>query len=267
MHLSDLRRTSGRPLIMGIVNVTPDSFSEGGAHASRKSALEHAQHLIEQGADLIDVGGESTRPGAEPVSEREEYKRVIEIIEELAQTTDVPISVDTSKPFVAEEAVKVGAGIINDVSGFRNEAMIDVAISYDVMGVIMHMHGTPKTFMTDMMEGNALDEIKRFLDERERYVVGRGMDEKNIIIDPGIGFGKTADQDMKIIENSKWFSSKHPVMVGPSRKRFLSQFYPNIDRDEATVLASKKAADSGARILRVHDVRKVRAGLSKGREF
>jgi dihydropteroate synthase len=265
MHLSDLRKgTAGKPLIMGILNVTPDSFSDGGIHSSRKKALEHAYFLIEQGADIIDVGGESTRPGADPVTEKDEYRRVIDVIEELSQTTDVLISIDTSKPFVAEEAVKVGAAIINDVCGLRNEAMIDVAVMYGVLTVIMHMHGTPSTFETDTMEGDVLSDIKKFLDERVEYALFRGVKEKNIILDPGIGFGKTSEQDMKIIDNCGLFSGKFPVMIGPSRKRFLAQNYPGMDPDEATALVSKKAADNGARILRVHDVRKVRTALRKG---
>ena len=263
MHPSDLRkRTPGRPFIMGILNVTPDSFSDGGAYASRKSAIEHAHLLIEHGADIIDVGGESTRPGADPVTAKVEYRRVIEVIEELVQTTDVPISVDTSKPFVAEEAVKVGASIINDICGLSNEAMIDVAASYDVLTVIMHMHENPKTFETDFMEGDVVTEITRFLDERSEYAISRGLNEKNIIVDPGVGFGKTPEQDMRIIENCGSFGSKFPVMIGPSRKRFLSHHYQDMEWDEATAHASKKAAESGARIIRVHNVRKVRAHLS-----
>jgi len=267
MHLFDLRKTSGRPLIMGILNVTPDSFSEDGAHSSRKEAIEHAQYLIEQGADILDVGGESTRPGADPVTEKEEYRRVIEVVEELAQTTDVPISIDTSKPFIAEEAVKVGAVIINDVCGLRNEAMIEVAAAYNVMSVIMHMHGTPKTFETDMMQGDAKAEIKRFLFERIEYAISRGVSENNIIVDPGIGFGKTPEQDMMIIENCGSFGGGRPVLVGPSRKRFLSYYYPEIDKDKATAFVVRKAVDHGARIVRVHDVKGARKVLSKDRNF
>jgi len=242
---------------MGILNLTPDSFSDGGAYPSSEDALKHAHLLIESGADIIDVGGESSRPGSDPVSEEEEIKRVLGVIKDLAPTIDAPISIDTTKPRVAELSLKAGAAIINDISGMRDDGMIDVAVSYGAPAVIVHMHGTPKTFGTDMMEGDALAEIKRFLAERAEHAAGRGMEERNIIIDPGIGFGKTAEQDMSIIKNCGWFSDRYPVLVGPSRKRFLSQYYSGMDRDEATAAASGTAAESGARILRVHNVPKV----------
>jgi dihydropteroate synthase len=242
---------------MGILNVTPDSFSDGGAFLSKKDALAHAYRLIDEGADIIDVGGESTRPGSSPVPETEELTRIIDLIKELAPTIKIPISVDTTKPNVAEEAVKAGATIINDVFGLRNDEMIDVAVSFDVPVVVAHMHGTPETFKTDMMEGDeALFEVKRFLAERAHYALGKGVREKNIIVDPGVGLGKNPEQDMAIITNSSWFGDSYPVLIGPSRKRFLAHHYPGVDRDTATAAASKTAADSGARIIRVHDVRK-----------
>jgi len=250
---------------MGILNVTPDSFSDGGAHFSKKSALEHAYRLIGDGADILDIGGESTRPGSDPVPEEEEIGRVVGVIKDLAPTIGAPISVDTSKPRVAEEAVKAGASIVNDVWGLRDERMVSLAVSYGVPAVIMHMHGTPKTLGTDMMEGDALPEIRRFLLGRAEHAVGRGMDERNIILDPGVGFGKTAEQDMRIVENSGWFGGGYPVLIGPSRKRFLSRYYPGMDRDEATAVVSGTAADSGADILRVHDVRKVLSFLGGDR--
>ncbi|MCL2295813.1 MAG: dihydropteroate synthase [Methanomassiliicoccaceae archaeon] len=248
---------------MGILNLTPDSFSDGGAYLSKDDALKHAYHLLESGADIIDVGGESSRPGSEPISEAEEVERVISVIKELAPTIGIPVSIDTTKPRVAELSLRAGASIINDIGGLRDEDMIDVAISYNAPAVIVHMHGTPRTFGTDMMRGDALTEIKRFLDERAEHAVGRGLEEKNIILDPGIGFGKTAEQDMSIIQNSGWFGGGRPVLIGPSRKRFLSACYPCMDRDEATAAASRAAAESGAAILRVHDVSKV-AQLLRG---
>ncbi|MDR2698077.1 MAG: dihydropteroate synthase [Candidatus Methanoplasma sp.] len=267
MRLSDLRERAGRPLIMGILNVTPDSFSDGGAHLSKKSALEHAFRLVEDGADILDIGGESTRPGSDPVPAEEEIRRVIEVIRELAPSVGIPVSIDTSKPAVAEEAVKAGASVINDICGLRDERMVDVAVSYDVQTVIMHMHGTPKTLGTDMMTGDALPEIKRFLSERAEHAVAKGMKERNIILDPGVGFGKTAEQDMAIIENSGWFGNGYPVLIGPSRKRFLSKYYPGMDRDDATAAAAKAAADSGAGILRVHNVRRVLPYLGQDRRL
>jgi dihydropteroate synthase len=264
MHPSDLwnKQPVRRPVMMGILNLTPDSFSDGGLYNSKKDALKHAYELIDQGADILDIGGESTRPGSDPVSEDEELERVIGIIEELAPTIDAPISIDTMKPAVAEESVKAGASIINDICGMTDERMSDVAISYGVPAIIMHVHGTPKTLGTDTMEGDFLTEIKRFLDERAEHLVGKGMEEKNIVLDPGVGFGKTAEQNMSIIENSGWFSDRYPILIGPSRKRFLSHYYPGMDKDEATAIASKTAVDNGAGIIRVHNVSKTLSFLN-----
>ncbi|MDR1405131.1 MAG: dihydropteroate synthase [Candidatus Methanoplasma sp.] len=240
--------------MMGILNITPDSFSDGGRYLRKDMALEHAYGLIDQGADAIDIGGESTRPGADPVPEDEELKRVIPIIKELSPTVDVPISVDTTKPKVAEESIKAGASVINDICGFGDDRMISVAVSYDVPAIIMHMHGSPKTLGTYVMNGDFMTEIKKFLDGRAEHAVRMGMNERNIILDPGVGFGKTAEQNMHIIRNSGSFGEKYPVLIGPSRKRFLAQCFPSLERDEATAAASKTAADSGADILRVHNV-------------
>ena len=250
---------------MGILNLTPDSFSDGGEYFSKESALEHAHYLADSGADIIDIGGESSRPGADSISEEEEIERVIGAIKEIAPTVDIPISIDTTKPRVAELSLRAGAMIINDISGLRDESMIDVAVSHDAPAVIVHMHGTPKTFRTDMMKGEALAEIKRFLNERAECAVGRGLKEKNIILDPGVGFGKAPEQDMSIIKNSGSFSDKYPVLIVPSRKRFLSVYHPDMDKDEATAAASATAAESGARILRVHNVSKVAELLGGGK--
>jgi dihydropteroate synthase len=248
---------------MGILNVTPDSFSDGGAYFSKESALAHAYDLIDDGADILDIGGESTKPGSCPVPEEEEIKRVVEIIRELAQTISIPISVDTMKPRVAELSIKAGASIINDICGLRDDRMTDIAIDHDIPAVITHMHGRPETFKEDMMKGDVLNEIKMFLDKRAEHAIGMGMKENNIIFDPGVGFGKTAEQDLKIIENGGWFSEKYPVLIGPSRKRFLSQHYPGIDKDEATAMVSIIAAEKGAGILRVHNVSNVINALGK----
>ena len=242
---------------MGILNITPDSFSDGGAHLSKKSALEHAYRLTDCGADILDIGGESSRPGADPVPEEEEIRRIIDVIKELTPTIDIPVSVDTMKPRVADLAVKAGASIINDICGLRDDRMTDIAVDHDIPAVIMHMHGTPKTFRENVMEGDALAEIKRFLEERAAHAAASGMEERNMIFDPGVGFGKTAEQDMMIVENSGWFSGGCPVLIGPSRKRFLSHYYPGMDKDEATAAACRTAADSGAGILRAHNVARI----------
>jgi dihydropteroate synthase len=257
------KRPKGCPLMMGILNLTPDSFSDGGEHFSKKDALEHAFYLIDSGADIIDIGGESTRPGSDPVSEEEELGRVIDVITELAPSIDKPISIDTMKPRVADMSLKAGAAIINDVSGLRSDEMIRVAVDYNAPSVIMHMHGLPKTFFTDTMKGDVNTQIKKYLDERAEYVVSKGMEERNIILDPGIGFGKTAEQDMRIVEYSGRFSDKYPVLIGPSRKKFLSQYYPRMDRDEATAIVSGISAENGASILRVHNVSRILSYLEK----
>ena len=242
---------------MGILNLTPDSFSDGGLFLSPEEALKHAYQMADNGADIIDIGGESSRPGSNPVPAEEEIERVVGVIKELAPTLNIPISIDTSKPRVAEMSIKAGASIINDIFGLSDGLMTAIAVAYDVPAVIVHMHGSPQTFGTETMGGNALDEIKRFLAERARNAIDKGMKESNIIVDPGVGFGKTADQDMNIIKNSGWFSDRFPVLIGPSRKRFLSKYYPGMDADDATAAASVTAAENGARILRVHNVSKV----------
>ena len=248
---------------MGILNLTPDSFSDGGIFQSKKSALEHAYRMIDEGADMIDVGGESTRPGASPITEEDEIARVVDVVKELSRTANVPISIDTSKPAVAEASLKAGASIINDVGGLRDERMIEIAKAFDSPVVIVHMFGTPKTFATHTMEGDAGEEIKRFLSGRAEFALRKGIGGSNIIVDPGIGFGKTSEQDMFIINNSGWFSDKYPVLIGPSRKRFLSQYYEGMDKDKATAAAAAAAAKSGASMLRVHNVSEVLSALKK----
>jgi len=250
---------------MGILNLTPDSFSDGGEYRTKKTALAHAYRMIDEGADIIDVGGESTRPGSDPVPAEEEIERVIDVIKELSSTADVPISIDTTKPAVAEVSIRGGASIINDVGGLREERMIGIAKEYDAPVVIVHMYGVPKTFASHTMEGHAKEEIKRFLNERAEHAVSSGIKESNIIVDPGVGFGKTAEQDIFIVENSGWFSDRYPVLIGPSRKRFLSQYYPGMDKDKATAAAAAAAFESGASILRVHNVSETLSLLEKDR--
>ncbi len=258
MYRSDhwMRSCNRPPFIMGILNVTPDSFSDGGRFLSKDDALAHAFELIDDGADIIDIGGESTRPGSDPTSLEEELSRVIPVIEELSASSDVPISIDTMKPEVAERSLAAGASIINDICGIRDERMADVVLKNDANVIIMHMHGTPKTLGTDIMGNDFMNEIKGFLDERAAYLIERGLDSRNVILDPGVGFGKDAEQNMRIIMNSGWFSDKYPVLIGPSRKRFLTNNFPDMERDEATLKASDLAVKSGASILRVHNVKK-----------
>ena len=241
-----------RPKVMGILNLTPDSFSDGGR--SFEDSLKWAYGMIDAGADIIDIGGESTRPGSLPVDELEEIMRIMPMIRRLSQTTDVIISVDTCKTHVAEMALDAGADIINDINGLRAPGMLELATNRQVPVMIMHMHGTPKTMQDDPLDIEDRRMIIDFLAERKKAAEDAGI--KDIILDPGIGFGKTAELNMDIAEHSSDFSLGCPVLIGASRKRFLKNYYPDLDRDDATVEVNRKALKSGANILRVHNVEK-----------
>lgn len=252
------------PMVMGILNVTPDSFSDGGSHYP-DGAVEHALRMIEDGADIIDIGGESTRPGSDPVPSSVEIERIVPVIEKLSSMTDVPISVDTMKADVAEAALKAGADIVNDVNGLRSEGMLDVVSSFGAPVIIMHMHGMPKTMQASPMEGHVTETIASFLKERCETAHDHGI--RDMILDPGVGFGKTTEQNVEIVDNSGRFSFGHPVLIGASRKRFLSDIYPGIERDEATVSISIRALDAGADIVRVHNVRAMVDALSQHPQY
>ena len=241
-----------RPMIMGILNVTPDSFSDGGMYY-RGGAVEHALEMIDAGADMIDIGGESTRPGSDPVPSEEETRRIVPVIRELSSVSDVPISVDTMKTDVAEAALDAGADILNDVNGLRSEGMMDLAASAGVPVIIMHMKGMPKTMQQEPLDVGGMGEVISFLKGRCDAAVEHGV--KDIILDPGVGFGKTSELNLMMIDNPSAFSFGHPVLIGASRKRFLSDIYPDMDRDEATVKVSLRALDAGADIIRVHNVK------------
>jgi len=241
-----------RPMIMGILNVTPDSFSDGGLYYS-KGAVEHALEMIDDGADIIDIGGESTRPGSDPVPSEEEIRRIVPVIKELSSVSDVPISVDTMKTDVAEAALNAGADILNDVNGLRSKGMMELAASTGVPVIIMHMKGMPKTMQQEPLDVGEINEVISFLKERRDAALDCGI--KDIILDPGVGFGKTSELNLKMIDNSSAFSFGCPVLIGASRKRFLSDIYPGMDRDEATVKVSLRALDAGADIIRVHNVK------------
>jgi dihydropteroate synthase len=256
-----LRKNGEHPFLMGILNVTPDSFSDGGRYLSRAEAVKRAFGLADEGADILDIGGESTRPGSDPVSSREEIERIIPVLKEIAPSLGIPISVDTSKPDVADAALRAGANILNDVCGLSDPKMIMLAIDNDVPAIIMHMHGTPKTMAVDLMEGDAKEQIRTYLEIRGDEVLEAGMRKENIILDPGIGFGKTPQQDMDILLDPGYFSDKYPVLIGPSRKRFLSFGFPELGKDEATVAASLTASKNGADIIRVHNVAEVNKAL------
>lgn len=244
---------------MGIVNVTPDSFSDGGMYGTPEEAIDHGVRLAEEGADIIDVGGESTRPGAAAVSAAQELKRILPVIEGLAARVSVPISVDTTKAAVAEKALEAGAEIVNDVSALRfDPRMGEIIASRNVPVVLMHMRGTPRTMQQDIHYDSLLDEIRSFLEERISCAVRQGITREKIIIDPGIGFGKAIEKDnFTILKHLAAFQDLgRPILVGPSRKASISRLAgQDIDaRDTGTAAAAAIAVYQGAHIVRVHNV-------------
>jgi dihydropteroate synthase len=262
--LACYRKVDGKtPLIMGILNVTPDSFSDGGHFLLKGDAIRRAFELVDQGADIIDVGGESTRPGSDPVPVDVELARVVPVLKDLVPSLSIPVSVDTMKAQVAIASLNAGAVMINDVYGLRGHGMMDAVVQYDVPAIIMHMHGMPKTIGTDLMEGDVLSTIKSFLDQRTEAALTAGMKEKNILLDPGIGFGTDPDQAMDILRNISYFGGKYPVVAGSSRKRFLAIKFPGLDRDIASAEAAKISWESGADMVRVHNVAATRAIINQ----
>lgn len=253
---------SGRPSLMGILNVTPDSFSDGGSHADVKAAGDHARRMIDEGADSIDVGGESSRPGALPVSCDEELRRVIPVIEALAGTIDVPLSIDTTKAVVAREACRAGASIINDISALRHDPdMADVAAEADAIVVLMHMQGTPGTMQQNPEYVNVVDDIIRFLDERIDVAEQAGISRDRIIIDPGIGFGKTLEHNLTILHDIRRFHELGcPVLIGASRKGMIGSITgePVSQRTFGTAAIVAHGVLNGVQMHRVHDVKAIR---------
>lgn len=239
---------------MGILNLTPDSFSDGGRWTDSKAAVRHAIEMVEQGADIIDVGAESTRPGSEPVSATEEWERLHIVLKELTATLDLPVSVDTVKAEVAGRALDLGVDIVNDVNGLRGEGMMQVCAEHGATVVIGHMTGEYGNMHSIYMGQGYREEIRSFLDAQCMLASDAGISDDRIIVDPGLGFGKTAEQNMGIIQDCSFLGRSHPILIGASRKRFIRQIFPDMDVDEATAMLSKKAVDSGASIVRVHDV-------------
>ncbi len=246
--------TYGEPRVMGILNVTPDSFSDGGEHDSLGAALEHAFLMVDEGADIIDVGGESTRPGHIPVPVGEEIDRVVPVIRELAPSIDVPISVDTMKAEVARAAIDAGAAMVNDVYGLRGEGMVELVAETGVPAVIMHLPGTPGSVHAKDMRGDIVATVKAFLSERIGATLDAGIKETQIITDPGVGFGKTPFQNIELVDNAGEFRLGHPTLIGLSRKRFLVDAMPCVDRETASVTMALRAVAAGADIIRTHDV-------------
>ena len=255
---------------MGVLNITPDSFSDGGIFFSTEKAVAHGERLVGDGADILDVGGESTRPYAEPVSENEEIRRVVPVIESLAKRVSVPISIDTTRSKVARAALSAGAAMINDVSAFRlDPELADVAAEAGVPIILMHMKGDPRTMQLSPTYDDLLAEIVTYLKDRVAYAEAKGIDRSSIIIDPGIGFGKTAAHNFQIIKDLSVFAElKLPILVGSSRKAFIRKTVggPDISAQAPEVETGSQAAISaaalyGAHIVRVHNVANTRATL------
>ena len=257
-----LRTTTVRfgqlPAIMGIVNVTPDSFSDGGRLDGADAAVAHALKLIAEGAAIIDIGGESTRPHALPVSEAEELERALPVVAGLASCTDVPISIDTSKAAVAKAALDAGAEIINDVTGFAGDpAMVDVALESGAGLCVMHMAGTPRTMQDDPAYVDVVADISHYLGERRAALIEAGVAADRICVDPGIGFGKTVSHNIELLRAAERFHALGaPVLFGHSRKSFLGTVLQDIhlERDHATAGVATALARRGVQVLRVHDV-------------
>jgi len=255
---------AGRPLrldrarVMGIVNVTPDSFSDGGEHATTEAAIAHGVQLAEEGADVLDIGGESTRPGAADVPIEEELRRVIPVIEGLVRATSLPISIDTSKPEVMRAAVAAGAGMINDVYGLRREGALDAAASLGVPVVLMHMLGEPRSMQEAPQYDDVVADVHRFLAERIFAAEMAGIAKARIVVDPGFGFGKNSAHNLALLASlNKLVELGVPVLAGLSRKRTIGEITGRDDPHErvhGSVAAHLIAAQNGARILRVHDV-------------
>jgi dihydropteroate synthase len=252
--------------IMGILNVTPDSFSDGGSFASFEAALAQADRLIEDGADILDVGGESTRPFAAPVSTEEELQRVIPVIQAVRKKYPVTISIDTTKAVVAREALRAGADIINDISALRKDPeMLSVVKESEVPVIIMHMQGTPADMQIEPRYDDVVADVVDFFAERISWITTNGIDKDRLIIDPGIGFGKTVHHNLSLLKHLEILSTLGlPVLLGHSRKRFLGEVTKiprEVDRDLATAVASALCIDKNIAIVRVHNVAATRQAL------
>ncbi len=246
-----------RTLVMGILNVTPDSFSEAGEHFDEAAAVARGLEIAEQGADLLDVGGESTRPGAPPVSAEEEWRRIGGVIPAVRRRSSIPISVDTRKPEIAWKAVEAGAAIVNDVGGLRDVAMARVVSQSGAGVVIMHMQGEPATMQADPRYDDVVAEVRAFLARQVESATAAGVAREAIVVDPGIGFGKTPFHNVELLRELPQIGSLgRPVLVGVSRKSFLAPFHPKGDkrRLEASLAAAGFAVQRGANVVRVHDI-------------
>lgn len=252
---------SKKAYLMGILNVTPDSFSDGGKFFDSNIAISHAKQMVKDGADIIDVGGESTRPGSKPVSAKEEVGRVIPVIKAISKEINVPVSIDTSKAEVAEKAVSAGAAMINDVTGLRNSKMVRLATKKNLPVVIMHMLGKPRTMQDKPEYKDVVSDIYTHLERQAKKVIAEGLSPENVYIDLGIGFGKTVDHNLELIRRIAEFKSMgFPIVFGPSRKSFIGMILgtDTDDRLEGTAASVVLGIANGASIIRVHDVKEMK---------
>jgi dihydropteroate synthase len=256
---------SQRPLLMGIVNVTPDSFSDGGRFFEPRRAIEHGLRLAAEGVDLLDVGGESTRPYAQPIAAAEELRRVLPVVQALCEQLDVPVSIDTSKALVAREAVAAGAEIINDVTGLTGDPeMLPSALDGGAGVCVMHMQGTPQTMQDEPTYRDVVEEIYEYLRVRRDALLTAGVDRARICLDPGVGFGKTHQHNLTLLAGcGRYHELGCPVLVGPSRKGFIGRVLGDQagDRKAGTIGVCLALAAQGVQVLRVHDVEPVRQAL------
>ena len=254
--------TNSKTLIMGVLNVTPDSFSDGGLFLDSEKAITHAKQMVVDGADIIDIGGESTRPGSDPISAQEELERVRSVIEGLRKEINVPLSIDTYKPEVAEECLELKVEIVNDITGLQNEEMRSVVAKYQASAVVMHMQGKPKIMQVNPMYNDVVNDIKTFFQERIAQARQSGI--QDIILDPGIGFGKTAEHNLQILKRLHEFTDLgFPILVGSSRKSFISKVtrVAESERLEGNLAAVTVAIMNGANIVRVHDVKETKRAV------
>ena len=252
-------------MLMGVLNVTPDSFSDGGKFVEMDAALTHALRMVSEGAQIIDVGGESTRPGAEAVSETEELQRVIPVIRRLRARSEVLISIDTCKPNVARAALEAGADIINDVTGGRDEEMMRLAAEQNAALILMHMQGTPRTMQTAPQYDDVVAEVAEFFRQQYSRAIKCGIDPMAIAFDPGIGFGKTLEHNVELLRNLPQLRVEdRPMVVGVSRKSFIGKMIGSpemADRSAPTIAMTALLRERGAHVLRVHDVKENAAAL------
>ncbi len=247
-----------KTLVMGILNVTPDSFTDGGCFLRFETAVEHARKIIADGADLLDVGGESTRPFSDPVAVDDELGRVVPVIKAVRKFSAIPISIDTTKAEVARQALEAGADVVNDVSALRfDPEMVKLLAHVGVPAIIMHMQGTPKNMQQNPIYGSLLSEVIAFLQERVDFAVAQGVDRNQIIVDPGIGFGKTVNHNLQLIRDFQVLHClNRPLLLGASRKRFIGSVLslPETEREIGTTVANTFGLVAGAHIIRVHEV-------------